>query len=378
MGGLLHSGEPTTNKLRKGCVEKQLIKLLTDLVAYKTSRGNQADIDACFEYISEQLKFLGWIEKDYESEGFRSKVWLSQETLEPDILLNAHLDVVPGSDGMFDLQIDGDKLLGRGVSDMKFAIATFIVALKELHRSGQLPTDKSLGIMINSDEEIGGTNGVGYLVEQIGYRPKFVLIPDGGDNWKIVESAKGVLRVTAQIPGKSAHASRPWEGESAIDNLNNFISRLRREFPEPTVPTNSTTVNLGKVTGGQQTNQVCDFVELIMDIRYNPQEGEDQVFERLKQVADNVKLQITLRADGFTLSPVDHPLVNKWRQIIKHLVSEPILIHEHGASDGRYFSAKGSTVLLSKPIGGLIHTESEWLSKQSFVDYTKYLIEFLM
>lgn len=358
-------------------MQDKLLELTANLVSFKTIRGNQSEIDACFEYISQELEFLGWIEKDYESNGFKSKVWLTEETLEPDILLNAHIDVVPGSEGMFKLQTDGDKLLGRGVSDMKFAIASFIVALAELHQSNRLPIDKSIGIMINSDEEIGGVNGAGYLVNQIGFRPKFVFIPDGGDNWKVVESAKGVLRVGAKIIGRSAHASKLWEGESAINNLAEFILRLRQEFPVPSEPTDVTTVNLGKVSGGEQTNQVCDLVELIMDIRYDPAEGADRVMERLEKVAGGIELEILLKADGFRLTPTDHPLVQKWLELIKPNATSPIMIKEHGASDGRYFSATGSTVLLSKPTGGLIHTEDEWLSKQALLDYTDCLIGLL-
>lgn len=358
-------------------MEKRLIEILSQLVKLQTIRGNQAEIDACFEYISEQLKFLGWIEKEYESEGFRSKVWLSHETLEPDILLNAHLDVVPASQELFKLCEQKDRLIGRGVSDMKFVIASFIVALQDLHQTGQLPKNKSVGVMINSDEELGGVHGVGFLVNQIGFRPKFVFIPDGGDNWKVVESAKGVLRVGAQIRGQSAHASKLWEGENAIDNLAEYLIKLRQEFPVPTESTDATTVNLGKVTGGVQTNQVCDLVELVLDIRYDPQEGVGLVFERLQQIAADVKLEIQLQADGFILKPVNHPLVTKWIKLIRPLTSESILIREHGASDGRYFSATGSTVLLSKPVGGLIHTESEWLDRKALVVFTELLVKLL-
>ncbi len=240
-------------------MKKRLLAIISDLVKFRTTADNPQAMDDCLSYIAQKLSFYPFIKKTYEKKGVKSIVWLTKDTLKPEIILNAHLDVVPASESMFKVKKNGDKLFGRGVSDMKFAIAVFIVALEKIFKKeGKLPL---IGIMITSDEEAGGENGVSYLIKEIGYSPKIVLIPDGGDNLKIVERAKGVLELKIISHGKSAHSSRPWLGENAIDKLFKYVENIRGIFPNPKEEVWKTTVNLGKINGGKVINQVCDSAE---------------------------------------------------------------------------------------------------------------------
>lgn len=85
-------------------------------------------------------------------------------------------------------------MFGRGVYDMKMAAACYIRLFRELHKKDNL-SNYNIGIMLVSDEEIGGSNGVGYLLNEGGVKGSIAFIPDGGFNWKIEEQAKGVLQL---------------------------------------------------------------------------------------------------------------------------------------------------------------------------------------
>jgi len=353
---------------------KQLIEITRKLVAFKTVSEDQQAIEACFSYIEQELKDAPLILKRYCKNGVSSRVWLTEDTLEPEILLCAHLDVVPASEKLFILKEDNGKLTGRGVSDMKFAIASFIVALKKLAEDKKIP--KSLGIIITSDEENGGVNGVGYLVDEVGYKPKVVIIPDGGDNWKIVTQAKGVLQLKLIVKGKSAHASMPWEGDSAIDKLASVCSKIRSRFPIPKKEVWKITVNFGKISGGLKANQVSDRAELVLDIRYIPEDSAEHIQKEIESLSEKCIVEKIVQANPFS-TPIENPYIKKWEQLILSNMSERnVFCREHGASDGRFFS-QDTAVILSKPNGGGIHTEHEWLDTSSLLQFTNLLITFI-
>ncbi|MDI1352580.1 MAG: M20/M25/M40 family metallo-hydrolase, partial [bacterium] len=131
--------------------------------------------------------------------------------------LVAHIDVVPADPNMFTLAVKDHRIVGRGVLDMKLGVAYYIEFLKELGASNLKNYD--IGVMLTSDEEVGGMNGVRYLLDEQGYRGKIGFLPDGGFDWKIEEAAKGILWIKIKVHGVASHGSRPWLGVNAINNL---------------------------------------------------------------------------------------------------------------------------------------------------------------
>src|SRR5262249_3930331 len=148
-------------------------------------------------------------------EGHPTLVITTKDTMTPDIFLVAHIDVVPAPKSLYQPRIESNKMYGRGAYDMKMAIACYILLLHELK---EWLGEKNIGLMLTSDEEIGGMQGVKRLLEA-GYSSKVAFLPDGGFNWNFEEEAKGVLQIKIAARGKSSHSSRPWLGENAIDSL---------------------------------------------------------------------------------------------------------------------------------------------------------------
>ena len=120
-------------------------------------------------------------------EGYSSWVMTTQSTSSPRIWLVAHLDVVPASTALFSPVVKDGRMYGRGVYDIKMAIACYLRLMRELPHA-------DIGMMITTDEEIGGMNGVHRLLEA-GYRCDVALLPDGRFNWNLEKEAKGVLQI---------------------------------------------------------------------------------------------------------------------------------------------------------------------------------------
>ena len=350
----------------------RLIETISDLVSFRTTADNPVEIEKCFDYISDRLGFYPFIVRKFEHQGVSSRVWMTSDTLTPEVVLNAHVDVVPGSAELFQMRSDNGKIYGRGVMDMKFAIACCLETLEAVHSSHRLP---SLALMLTSDEERGGTNGVGYLVDEIGFRPKVVIIPDGGANNHIVEEAKGVLHLRVSAQGKSAHASRPWEGDNAINKVVAAAQKAMELYPVPNSEQWKTTLNLGKINGGVQTNQVPDQAEVYLDIRHVSQDRPEKIIEQIKQASPGCQVELLIHANAFKISR-DNPYIRKWADLLTG--AKPIFIKENGASDGRFFSTVGVPTIVSQPIGGAGHSNDEWCDVKSVQEFNERLKRYLL
>src|SRR5260370_14909029 len=93
----------------------------------------------------------------------------------PCVHFNGHLDVVPVGEGWtkdpFGGEICGDRLYGRGATDMKAGIAASLFAIEAIRRAG-ITLPGAVEHSATADEESGGFAGVAYLAEHGYLNPK--------------------------------------------------------------------------------------------------------------------------------------------------------------------------------------------------------------
>lgn len=91
----------------------------------------------------------------------------------PCILLNSHYDVVPVVQEQWTVPAfghrKGDRIYGRGAQDMKCVCVQYLIALQRLRASGFVPL-RTLRLSFVPDEEIGGKDGMGVLLESEWYK----------------------------------------------------------------------------------------------------------------------------------------------------------------------------------------------------------------
>jgi succinyl-diaminopimelate desuccinylase len=280
------------------------------------------------------------------------------------------MDVVAAPEQKFHPIVEGQKMYGRGVYDMKMAIACYMQLMHELQ--GQL-TDYDIGIMLTSDEEIGGMNGVRMLLQD-GYRSNIALIPDGGFNWNIETAAKGVMQVQISAKGTSAHGSRPWMGENAIEKLLCALQDIREYFDEirPKGSTYYATANIGIIQGGKATNMVPDSAEAKVDIRFPPSISADAIYDQLLAIVGRYDRVFVEKMQMASPSVVDVnlPSFHRFRALAKELYGIEVgTVSSHGASDARFFGEKDIPVLVIAPTGGDIHSDNEWIDLEDLVRF---------
>ena len=201
----------------------------------------------------------------------------------PPICFTGHLDVVPlgmapWSRDPFAGATDGDRVYGRGVSDMKSGVAAFVVAALQL--APLLKNSAGITLVLTAGEEVG-CEGAKYLAEQkVLDRAGAIVIAEPTANYPCI-GHRGLLWVEIETTGKTAHASMPEQGVNAIFKMNKVINDLEHFdwqhhcgvdcHPLMGKPT----MNVATIHGGLNTNSVPDSVKLTVDMRTVP--GIDHV-----------------------------------------------------------------------------------------------------
>lgn len=346
-------------------MQTRLETTLKELVAIPSVSGNATACKEILDYVRQKVSPLGL--HITESEPDASHPWFyatTQKTKTPEILLAAHLDVVPGSAESFVLKKQNDKLVGRGVYDMKLAAACYLEFLAahahDLH-------NLNIGVLFSTDEEIGGQSMLNIL--STGLRPGVVFIPDGGGDWKIEERAKGFCGVSLSATGKAAHGSRPWEGDNALHRIMDMTHTLRQEYPFK--GPDEATLSITSVKGGQAVNQIADTASALLDFRTFDSATLSAFKNRLYDLANShgVEVSITQAGDPVILNR-KHPAVHAFLKIMKtQLNKEPEFIDSYGGTDARYFVPYDTPSIIMEPHGGGRHSENEWLDAHDLAAY---------
>ena len=216
------------------------------------------------------------------------------------LIFNGHLDVVPSGDPSqwkyppFQGKLSKGRIYGRGSSDMKSGIASFIHALSMIERS-KIPLHQGAVILhLVSDEESHGHQGMGFLTSKGRIQGDAALIGEPTD-LRLVIAQKGALWFRISTLGKSAHGSRPHLGANAIEKMTKLITQLNSIHQETEHPLlGKPTLNIGMIRGGTKINVVPDRCEIEVDRRMLPSEKKEEVLGEMKGILDSLQSQDSL------------------------------------------------------------------------------------
>lgn len=357
-------------------MENQYLELFKKLIRLKTTHEpeNLPEHDRCRALLTAEAEKRGMQTRIIPSDPYPSLLaGINVEDMHPALMLSGHLDVIQAREEQFEPQIQGDRMLGRGTSDMKFAVPVFFDVWDRL-KSGR---EKTL-LVFTFDEEIGGNRGINYLLNEVGLKPDVCFLPDGGDNFQIEAEEKGVLLFHVKTSGRSAHGSRPWLGENALDKMLAIYADLRRAFPFVHSPEQWTqTLNFGRISAGDAANKVPDACEASFDLRFIEGQTAEEIKRRLRQiVGDRGAFEPQVVGDNFYLD-MDLWCSRLFQETARRHLSHPMpLYRSEGASDARFFTRHKIPVIISKPVCAGHHSDHEWIDLQSLTTYTDILLDF--
>lgn len=361
---------------------KEIIMILQNLIAFKTTADNPQEIKKGFEYIASLFDKSVFDVQTLEKNGKYSLLisFRGRDALQPRILLNGHFDVVPAeSESQYQMRVEGNKAFGRGVVDMKGMVAVLIEIMQELGKQNNLP---DVALLLNGDEEVGGENGAGYAVRELGLRAQFVLCADGRDakRYSIGTKAKGVLWLELTAQGKTAHAAHPWLGENAIEKLFEAIQKIKKFIGAMEPEAWKSTANVGIIeTSNKTPNKVPGEARAVLDLRFTEElaRNPEELFEKIKVLVPDI--MVTLIEKGPLVSIEEqNPFLQKFKEVAEEIVgSQVYLKFNHGATDARFFAEKGIPVVVFGAIGAGLHSAEEWVDLESLEKNKQILLEFL-
>ncbi len=365
--------------------EDYLLDRVRRLVAIESTAENPAGLHAAYEFMREMVQTSGkaiTIE-EFEREGEPSFLAYhgANRPDKFDLILNAHVDVVPGKPEQFKPYIKDGRLYGRGVYDMK--AAAVVLAKVFCEYADKVPY--ALGFQLVTSEESGGVHGTGYQVEQ-GVRADLVICGECGQAegaHEIANKAKGIAVVEVVFRGEITHSAYPWRGSNAAVRAAHFITELQRVYPTPAEPTTGTTLTVtGLQSGGVTHNQVPDTASVKIDCRYAP---NDQRFANPRAIAELFRsidpeaeigryLSVGLPAHANAGHPLLHALKTAAETVEGHQFS---LVQRNGASDGRYYTSVGGQAIEFGIAGSDQHADDENIALEAFENYLWTMRSFL-
>jgi len=287
------------------------------------------------------------------------------------LCLTGHLDVVPlgaraWTRDPFAGETDGDRLYGRGASDMKAGVAAILLAARAHAKS--LAKTPGIVVVLTAAEE-GGCIGSAQLAQtRLLGRAGAMIVGEPTSNYPLV-GHKGSIKFNARFRGISAHGSMPELGVNAIYKAARALSKLENfDFdtkPHPIM--GKPTLNVGTIEGGNTVNAVPDAASIGVDIRTVPGMDHAALLKRIR--ASLAEAELDVFSD---LKPVWTAPEQEWVQRVFE-ICRPYLAEPPAARTAPYMTdaanllkvyAGAPTVVLGPGEAAMAHQTDEYASQE--------------
>jgi acetylornithine deacetylase len=276
--------------------------------------------------------------------------------------------------------LEGDRLYGHGVQNMKGGLASIIMTAEAVRRSGvRLAGDLVVACVAG---ETQGGEGTHFLMES-GLRTDAAVVaePFGADNLVTVHS--GIVHMAIHAYGVTGHIGRLEGTVNAVQKMTAVVRALERvEFrhtPRPDLPA-FPRLNVGSILGGRGQDYVLveppyvpDLCTILVDVHFVPGQTVDGIVADIRRALDPVaasdpdlryeieipppagfKGRRRLVMDPFDM-PIDAPIVQAVARSYRAVTGqEPkaigtVLPHSYSADDTCHLWKAGIPCLLYGP-----------------------------
>lgn len=215
------------------------------------------------------------------------------------LMLNGHTDInaltMRWTRDPWTPVLEGDRLYGHGVQNMKGGLASIIMTAEAIRRSGvRLAGDLVVACVAG---ETQGGEGTHALMER-GLRTDAAVVaePFGADHLVTVHS--GIVHLAIHTYGVTGHIGRLEGTVNAVHTMTAIIDALRRvEFrhaPRPDLPA-FPRLNVGGILGGRGRDYVLveppyvpDLCTIMVDVHFVPGQTVDGIVADIRRALDPV------------------------------------------------------------------------------------------
>lgn len=295
----------------------------------------------------------------------------------PVVMLSAHLDCVEPCAGIEPQILDG-VVVSRGNTvlgaDDKAGVAGIIEALRVVGEGNIRHGD--IQVVFTVAEE-GGLSGAKHIDRKLLKADFGYILDSGGTPGRIVNAAPGQNNIKVVVRGKSAHAGiAPEEGVNAIVVAGKALAKISHGRID-----HETTANIGIIKGGQATNIVPDYAEIICEARSRSLEKlkkqTKSMVDTFEQTAsDNgarVEIAVQKMYDPYVLT-ADMPVISLARQAAESIKLPAVLEATGGGSDANFFNTYGVPSAVLGVGMAKVHTTEEFIKVEDLVNTARFVV----
>jgi acetylornithine deacetylase/succinyl-diaminopimelate desuccinylase family protein len=360
--------------------EDELVESLATLVRFRTPNPPGANELEAQDWIEERFRELGCEIDRWDALPGRPNVIGTLKSPVgggPTVSLNSHIDVCQDAlldawtQDAYDPWIDGGDMVGRGATDMKCAMASFMFAVRVLNDHGiVLKGDVELQSVIGEE---AGEPGTRSAIEH-GYGGDFAIVGESSSGEGIVASI-GVMtaRIVIESPYTLHLVARKFtinaggarEGANCAEKMALRIipalSDLERQWgvfkTHPLVPPGACNINVFRVEGGDNPFLLPDRAVAYVTVTYLPNERKEDVMAEVEahvQAAASLDGWLQKHPPRVEWGPAEYPIefaacdidlesepVLALRGAIEGAGREPVLGGRGGITDAGWFARAG-------------------------------------
>lgn len=264
----------------------------------------------------------------------------------PAVWVLSHSDVVPPGDlslwdsDPYEVTVDGDRIVGRGVEDNQHGFVSSFLALKAVIDEG-VELRRPVALVVVADEETGSRYGLSYVLKEQGdsFRTRdLIVVPDAGneDGTMIEVAEKSMLWLRFAVTGLQCHASTPQKGKNSLSGAAKLILALeqlnqRFDFSDPIFsPPLSTFAPTRCEENVPNINTIPGRNVFYLDCRILPRYGVDEVISASREIGRSVAgktgvkvdVEAVYRQDAAPPTPADAPVVKALKRAIRKVTGK--------------------------------------------------------
>jgi tripeptide aminopeptidase len=355
---------------------KRLVSQFNTMVEFDSETYHERDLA---DYLTGELKELGFeIWEDdagmqlkeritgYGSQAPTGNLYglLKGNTEAPSVLLSAHMDTVRPGIGKRAVQdengvitSEGDTILG---ADDLSGIAAILEAVRVIKEENIPHPD--IEVLFPVAEENYGKGS--QLIDYSKIQSKLAYVFDlSGEIGLAATAAPTLISFEIRIQGKNAHAGFcPELGINAIEIGAHAISQLKQGWVDEV-----TTVNIGKISGGKQTNIVPDECIVLGEIRSLKDDQAIKELNKLKEIFEqtaasyegSIEFLYEKQIEAYEIGE-EEEVVRRFRKASEGLGFNTVTQYTLGGSDNNHFVRNGIRGIVVACGMNEVHTTKEY------------------
>ncbi len=285
------------------------LNILSKLISYKSITPSSS---GSIEYITDLLNSLGFkcdIQFFGKGKSETTNLYARYGSSSPNICFAGHVDVVPPMNEAlwhydpFKMTIEGEKIYGRGIVDMKGAIACFLSATLH-YLDNNSPPKGSISFLLTSDEEGEAKYGTKMMLKYLAKQKEkidFTILGEPTSQSKIGDLLKigrrGSINFALILKGKQGHVAYPNKALNPISTMIKIANDLESfNFDHGSDFFDKTNLEITSIdVGNKVSNIIPENIAMKFNVRFNDLHNAKSLVSKITNLISKYDIYFDLK-----------------------------------------------------------------------------------